>query len=128
MGHRWRGLRAGSLGADLNVGIVIQRWHQRLREGTRPWSREEASAEEVVVHKVREMRRKEQGETEMGTQGGGQRPEQDRVSGGRGRGEKLSRAAQRPRKRRREGDKRSDRGGPWVVLPGTLGLRRESSK
>ena len=86
MGHRWRGLRAGSLGADLNVGIVIQRWHQRLRDGTRPWSREEASAEEVVVHKVREMRRKEQGETEMGTQGGGQRPEQDRVSGGAGEG------------------------------------------
>ena len=43
------------------MGIDVQRWHQRLRDRTRPWSREEASADEVVVHKVRDMRRKEQG-------------------------------------------------------------------
>ena len=84
MGHRWRGLRAESLGPDLNVGIVVQRWHQRLRDRTRPWSREEASADEVVVHKVRDMRRKEQGGSEIGRRRGGQRPERRASLGGRG--------------------------------------------
>lgn len=105
MGHRWRGLRAESLGPDLNVGIVVQRWHKRLRDRTRPWEqRGGLGADEVVVHKVRDMRRKEQGGTEMGRQRGGQRPERRASLGGQGEGEKLSRAAQRPRKRRTEGD------------------------
>lgn len=108
MGHRWRGLRAD------NVGIVVQRWHQRLRDRTRPWSREEASADEVMVHKVRDMRRKEQGGTEMGRQGGGQRPEREGISGGMGGGEKLSCAAQRPGERRIEGDQ-------WVDKMGAMG-------
>ena len=107
MGHRWRGLRA-------NVGIDVQRWHQRLRDRTRPWSREEASADEVVVHKVRDMRRKEQGGTEMGRQGGGQRPEREGISGGAGGEEKLSCAAQRPGERRIEGDQ-------WVHKMGAMG-------
>ena len=66
------------------MGIVVQRWHKRLRDRTRPWSREEASADEVVVHKVRDMRRKEQWGTEMGRQRGGQRPERRASLGGQG--------------------------------------------